>query len=264
MCRIMITGDKHGDRYEYQRVMHQIDNPRETDKIIVCGDAGLSYGDFKASAAKKAMKKFPGSWIIMRGNHDDRYWAEACNIEYDEKTEQPIKWVPKNNSWIITDDGMYIYQKKYPNIFYVYDDGGIYTIGDYNFLFIPGAYSVDKYYRLERNLPYNPDEQLTKAEQERLFNLVKYYNQNRLSIDFVIGHTFPLHIEPYYRYLFLDFIDQNSVDKSMEKFLQALSYDFEQNKAFKQYFGGHFHTNKELNDKYTMLYHDIVEVEDYL
>jgi len=263
MCRIFVKGDCHGDKFEYLHAMNQIDNPKETDRIIVCGDAGLSYGDFVAGSAKKAMAKFPGSWIIMRGNHDDRYWIEACNIEYDEQGH-PVKWEPKNNSWLITDDGLYLYQKKYPNILYVYDDGGIYTIGDYNFLFVPGAYSVDKYYRIETNRPYNSEEQLTDIEQERLFNLVHYYNKNKIPIDFVIGHTFPLHIEPYYRYLFLDFIDQSTVDKTTEKFLQALSYDFEQNNSFKHYFGGHFHDDKELNDNYTMLYHDVVDVEDYI
>lgn len=263
MCRIFVTGDKHGNPQEYKSAINRIKDPRETDKIIVCGDAGLSYGSFVSGAAKKVMKKFPGSWIIMRGNHDDCYWAENCAIKYDEDTGEPFEWIPKDK-WEITNDGMYLYQKKYPNIFYVYDDGGVYTIEDYNFLFVPGAYSVDKYYRLERNLPYNEKEQLTWQEQNRLTNLVKSYNQNKFPIDFVVAHTFPLHMEPYYRNLFLGGIDQTSVDKTTEKFLSALTYDVEQNRGFKQYFGGHFHADRELNDKYTMLYHDVVDVEDYL
>ena len=64
--------------------------------------------------------------------------------------------------------------------------------------------------------------------------------------------------------MFLDFIDQSSVDKNMEKFLDVLSKDFERNFAFKHYFGGHFHDDRELNDNYTMLYHYIAEVEDYI
>ena len=207
------------------------------------------------------MKKFPGSWIILRGNHDDRYWAKNCQIKYED--EKPIEWIP-HEGWEVTSDGLYLYQKKYPNILYIYDDGGLYSINDYNFLFVPGAYSIDKYYRLDNHLPYNPDEQLTVKEQYRLINIVKDCNKNRIPIDFVIGHTFPLHIEPYYRDLFLDFIDQSSVDKNTEKFLDVLSKDFERNFAFKHYFGGHFHDDRELNDNYTMLYHYIAEVEDYI
>lgn len=43
MNNIFIRGDLHGDRYEVIRTIAQIDNPTEEDKIIVCGDAGLSY-----------------------------------------------------------------------------------------------------------------------------------------------------------------------------------------------------------------------------
>lgn len=261
MNNIFIRGDLHGDRYEVIRTIAQIDNPTEEDKIIVCGDAGLSYDTWKGTPAKKEMKKFPGSWIILRGNHDDRYWEKNCYIKY--KNEEPTEWIPREG-WEITQDGLYLYQKKYPNILYVYDDGGLYTIDDYNFLFIPGAYSVDKYYRVSNNLPYNPDEQLTLEEQLRLINIVKECNENNVPIDFVIGHTFPLHIEPYYRDLFLSFIKQSEVDKNTEKFLDVLSKDFEQNFAFKHYFGGHFHDDRRLNDKYTMLYHCLENIKDYI
>lgn len=263
MGRVFVTGDIHGAGYEVSHRIAQIDNPKEDDKIIVCGDAGFEYMDYIQGAAKKAAKKFPGSWIIMRGNHDSRYWKEHCKISYNNEGF-PYIWEPYNNSWLLTDDGQYLYQKKYPNIFYIRDDGGLYRINGYSFLFIPGAYSVDKYYRLETNRPWNEEEQLTRDEQERLFQLVNYSNLFDLPIDFVIGHTFPLYIEPYYRYLFLDFIDQSSVDKTTEKFLNALSFQFEKNNAFKHYFGGHFHDDKELTDKYTMLYHDVVNIEDYL
>lgn len=261
MSRIFIKGDIHGNRYDVIYTIAQIDNPTEDDKIIVCGDAGLSYDTWTGTAAKKEMKKFPGYWIIMRGNHDDRYWAKNCQIKYENG--EPIEWIP-HDGWEITLDGLYLYQKKYPNILYVYDDGGLYNIDDYNFLFVPGAYSVDKYYRLENHLAYNPDEQLTVKEQNRLIDLVKECNIQRIPVDFVIGHTFPLHIEPYYRDLFLAFIDQSSVDKNMEKFLDVLSKDFEQNFAFKHYFGGHFHDDRELNSKYTMLYYDIANIESYI
>lgn len=98
-----------------------------------------------------------------------------------------------------------------------------------------------------------------------LINLVSDCNQNNIPIDFVIGHTFPLCIEPYYKYLFLDFIDQSLVDKTMEKFLNGLSFMFEQNTSFKHYFGGHFHDDiYNMNNKYTMLYHNIINIEDYI
>lgn len=95
-------------------------------------------------------------------------------------------------------------------------------------------------------------------------DIVKKCNQDYIPIDFVIGHTFPLHIEPCYKDLFLDFIDQSTVDKNTEMFLNTLSRDFEKNFAFKHYFGGHFHDDRELNNYYTMLYHKIANIEDYI
>ena len=263
MGRIFICGDQHGAGYNISRTISQIDNPKEDDKIIICGDAGFEYMNYIQGAAKKAAKKFPGSWIVVRGNHDSCYWAAHCDIEYDSKGN-PCKWQP-HDGWLFTKDGQYIYQKKYPNILYVYDAGGLYHIDEYNFLFVPGAYSVDKYYRLETHRPWNPQEQLTSKEQMNLINLVSDCNHHNIPIDFVVGHTCPLNIEPYYKHLFFDFIDQSSVDKTTEKFLNGLSFMFEKNFAFKHYFGGHFHSDiYNMKNKYTMLYYDVVNIKDYI
>lgn len=58
-------------------------------------------------------------------------------------------------------------------------------------------------------------------------------------------------------------LDQSSVDKSMENWLDKLSYIYESCPAFKQYFGGHFHDDRVLTDKYIMLYHGIKNLVDY-
>ena len=263
MGRILVCGDIHGNVYSVRDVISQISDPKEDDKIIICGDAGFEYMDCIQGAAKKAAKKFPGSWIVLRGNHDSRYWEAHCNVEYNAEGEPSI-WHP-HDGWLFTEDGQYIYQKKYPNILYVYDAGGLYNIDGYNFLFVPGAYSVDKYYRLETNMPWNSKEQLNLKEQDKLIELVHNCNKNNIPIDFVIGHTFPLYIEPFYKHLFLDFVDQSSVNKDTEHFLDVLSFVFEQNPAFKHYFGGHFHSDiYNMKDKYTMLYYNVANIEDYI
>lgn len=146
MGRIFITGDTHGASYDIFHKISQIDNPKEDDKIIICGDAGFEYMDYIQGSAKKAAKKFPGSWIVLRGNHDSRYWATHS------KQINSSQWLP-HDDWALTEDNKYLYQKKYPNILYVQDSGGLYNIGKYNFLFIPGAYSIDKNYRLEAHKP---------------------------------------------------------------------------------------------------------------
>lgn len=259
---IYITGDIHGSPGAIRSRIAQIEDPTEEDVIIVCGDAGFEYtSQYIMDSAKKAAAKFPGSWIILRGNHDSRYWEDHADLKYNANGR--LRVTP-HGTWSLTDNKLYLYQKQYPNIKYVRDDGGIYQVGNYNFLFIPGAFSVDKDYRLINGFPWNSKEQLNFTEYLRLLDIVCAYNNIQKPIDFVVGHTFPLSLQPYYRYLFLDFIDQSKVDNKMEQKLDELKRRFEQNPYFKHYFGGHFHDDKELTDKYTMLYNTVADIKDYI
>ena len=246
--RFFVCADIHGSADVIKYIISQVDNPTEEDTIIICGDAGFEYEDHVMGAAKRAARKFPGSWIVLRGNHDSSYWRRHYWTE----------------GWY-TIEGMggddLLYQKKYPNIFYVRDDGGIYKIGKYNFLMLPGAYSPDKEYRLRNRYPWNPDEQLTKEQMDDLYNLVDQWNLNNFEIDYVIAHTFPKFLEGYYKHLFFPEFDQSKVDKTMEYWLSSMADLFERNPAFKQYYGGHFHGELKLNLYYTMVYHTLVELD---
>lgn len=244
--RIFICADIHGDSYVIKNIIKQIDNPQSNDIIIVAGDAGFEYGDHIMGIAKRAAKKFPGKWIVMRGNHDNCYMKEHKN----------------DKGWSFVEEGLdtFIYQNKYPNIWYINDNGGIYNIGDFTFLFLPGAYSVDKYYRLRNNYPYNQDEQLTQDKMGELYDIVCNWNRMNFPIDYVVGHTFPKWLEPYYSDLFFPTIDQSTVDKTTENWLSIMSELFEKNPDFKQYYAGHFHDERQLIDKYMMVYQYPIEI----
>lgn len=255
---VYITGDTHGDPQEIRNTIAQIPNPSKDDFIIIAGDAGFEYQDHIMGRAKREARKFPGTWIILRGNHDSRYWWEHTTWDEEEQKYYP------NEGWAFTDDGMYLYQKKYPNIWYVIDGGGIYNIGGYNILFVPGAYSVDKWYRLRNNYPWNPMEQLTLEEQEELKSVTVEWLDLGFNIDFVIGHTFPLKMQHFYQDLFMSGLDQSTIDKTTEYWLNSLADIYEACPNFKQYFGGHFHDDRVLTDKYTMLYHNVENLADYI
>jgi len=259
---IYVCGDIHGDIDSIRNIMAKIDNPTKDDFIIVCGDAGFEYEDYIMGHAKKVASQFPGTWIVLRGNHDSRYWDKHTNIEnYNQWIDD--KFIVQDGWEIVDDDYFFLRQKKYPNIWYVLDAGGIVHLGKYNFLFLPGAYSVDKWYRLRNDYPWNPKEQLTEEERNELYDIVKNWVAYGWSIDFVIGHTFPRKLEPELCYLFMGGIDQSQVDKTTEDWLDTVSEIYEQSPTFKQYFGGHYHDDKQLNDKYTMLYHTVVNLADY-
>ncbi len=257
MNRVFITGDIHGSVQEINSIIAQIDNPNKNDIIIVAGDAGFEYQDYNMGSAKKAAKKFPGIWIVMRGNHDSSYWSEHTTWDEEEQ-----KYIPFKN-WSFTKDGYYLYQNKYPNIWYIPDDGAILNIGKYNILFCPGAYSVDKWYRLRNNYPWNPNEQLSTEARQALYDMLVEWKKIELDIDFVIGHTFPYKCNQYLEYLFLPNLDQRSIDKTTEHWLDEMAEIFETMPSFKHYFGGHFHDDHQLNDKYTLLYHDVENLADY-
>lgn len=246
---IYITGDIHGNASNIRNVISQIKNPSKEDFIIVAGDAGFEYEQYIMGQAKKAARKFPGTWIVLRGNHDSRYW----NHKGDQGWE------------IINYLGCdYLHQMKYPNIWYLPDEGCIYRLGDFNIMFIPGAYSVDKWYRLRSNYPWNPYEQLSAKEQNDLDLLMVEWVDSGFDIDFVVGHTFPSKMERYYSDLFMEGLNQATVDKSMESWLNYMSQFYETIPSFKHYFGGHFHDDRQLNDKYTMLYHNVKNLADYV
>lgn len=251
--RIFVCADIHGDVNVVRDIIEQIDNPTKEDTIIVCGDAGFEYQDYVMGHAKRAARKFPGVWIVLRGNHDSCYWKEHTLKEADSGVDG---WkILRNNG----DD--FLYQNRFKNILYVRDEGGIYKIGPYNFLMLPGAYSIDKHYRLKNGLPWNPDEQLDLDTMSEILDITYDWNENGFPIDYVIGHTFPKYLEPRYKDLFISFIDQNTVDKTTENWLDAMADVFEYNSDFKHYFGGHFHDDRALTHKYTMVYHKIIRIK---
>lgn len=252
---VYFQGDLHGSVAAINNCLSQIENPTEQDVIVVCGDAGLEYGAQIMGKAKKAMKKFPGTWLIVRGNHDNRYWR-------DHTTETEIGLEP-NQGWSFSNvfHASTLVQNKYSNIHYASDSGEVYCIDNQRILTIPGAYSVDKHWRLMTGMPYELEEQLTYREWVELSDFVDKFSD---TFEFVVAHSFPKFLEPQLRYLFMDCVDQSQVDKTTEEWLDVIMQKIEKSKSFKHYFGGHYHDDKQLAGKYTMLYQKVVKMEDYL
>lgn len=255
MNRIFITGDLHGLASNFIfRLNQYIENPTEEDILICVGDVGLEYGNQIQGALKKAMKKFPGKIYVMRGNHDNRYWRDHTRVNQENLIMPVSNWHYDNPQC-----PMFLIQNKYPNIFYIRDEGGIYNIEDKTFLFIPGAYSIDKEYRLNNNFPYEYEEQLSLVEKNKLYDKIEQYINNSGRIDYIVSHTAPLGTEPYYKNLFFSFIDQSKVDKSMEYFLDEIENLLHNN--YKHWYFGHFHDNKDFG-KFTMLYNKVIQIGD--
>lgn len=224
MNRYYVIGDIHGNWRKLCLLLEDMTLDDHT-YVIMCGDVGIVYGDNKYGELLHKMKGFPCKFIVMRGNHDARYWKA-----YRERGES-LEVVDMFGNQIA-------YQRKYPNVLYIKDEGGLYDFEDLGkCLFIPGAYSVDKWYRLRNGLPWEHDEQLTYKEMDAI---VETALSNR--IDFVFSHTCPWSWTDQFSDLFLSGLDQDSVDKTMEKWLEPV-YDITKDK-YKMWFFGHYHDDR--------------------
>lgn len=223
-----ITGDTHGDFSRYLAFTEQI-QLTENDVMIVLGDAGLNYYTGEKDEARKSfVNSFPFTTFCIHGNHEMR--------PADIPTYQ-LKEYYGGTVW---------YEEAYPHILFA-KDGEIYRFGEYSCIVIGGAYSVDKYYRLARDWAWFPNEQPSAeikvyVEQQ----LAKHENQ----IDIVLSHTCPLKYEP--TEVFLSGIDQSSVDKSTEEWLNGI----EARINYRRWYCGHYHTTKKI-DKMQFMFEDI-------
>jgi len=96
---------------------------------------------------------------------------------------------------------------------------------------------VDKFYRICKGYGWWEDEQPSEE--------IKAYVEKQLelnSVDIVLSHTCPLKYEPIE--VFLPQIDQSTVDKSTEAWLDSI----EDNLVYKAWYCGHYHTTKRIDN----------------
>lgn len=228
------TGDVHGNVEEF---MDRFRNRSLTinDTIVILGDAGLNYyGNYKDHEKKmKLYYAIPATIFCVHGNHEMR-------------PENIAGFKCKNYC-----GGLVWYQEHMPHIVYAID-GMRYKFGKRTALVMGGAYSIDKYYRLSCGANWFADEQI--AEEKRL-EILDSIRENP-SVDLVLTHTCPYEWQP--TDLFISGIDQSTVDNSMEHFFT----ECERLLDYKHWLFGHFHDNRKINDKATMLFDDVLSLRD--
>ena len=234
MNRVYALGDIHGkwqivrDFYLTNKIQ---ENFTKEDTLILLGDAGLNYFfNYRDEQPKQKLGKFPFTYFVIRGNHEER--PSICAAKNPELWHTETYW------------GNTVYvENQFPHIKYALDEVALYEIPTNNeqnsvirTLVIPGAYSVDKYYRLQNGWSWFEGEQLTAAEMKRGLDLI-YSLGNE--VDLVLSHTFPILFEP--TDLFLPMVDQNMFDKTMERYLGQIEYQLQ----YKLMLWGHFHAIRE-------------------
>lgn len=245
-----IIGDTHGSFKPIRDFMQRCPQAYQDgmSNMIVLGDFGGNFFFNKRDEEyKKKLGTYPLTYFIIRGNHEERPSNCAKN--------NPDAWTKEKYF-----DGMVWVEKAYPYIKYAMDYPSWYTINGYKTLVIPGAYSVDKFYRLQNDWGWFKDEQLTEEEMKYGLEMIGCQDWK---FDMVLSHTCPICYE--LTDLFLSFIDQNMIDKTMERYLGTIEHNLD----YKLWLFGHYHTTRVYpnNDgkQMMMLFNDkVIELEDWM
>ena len=215
-----ITGDCHRDFSRFKNYDKKMQED-EHAAIIILGDSGINWtlDEYDVQLKNSLTQHYKFRIYCVKGNHDAPIRdVKDMHLDYDDDVH-----------------GFVYMQDKWPNIRY-FKDYGIYWIDGLRVCVIGGAYSVDKYYRLQNGYRWFENEQLSKEEQEDcLWYLRESFSDE---YDLVLTHTCPISWEP--TDLFLNGIDQSQVDKTMEIFLEKV---FAQIK-WKVACFGHYHADR--------------------
>lgn len=227
-----LTGDTHG---QFDRIIKfcEIMKTTKDDVLIILGDAGINYyQDSRATFWKKRLEAVPITLLCVHGNHEQRPYAIPS---YEE-----IEW----------NDGIVYQEPDYPHLLFA-KDGEIYQLAGKSVLVLGGAYSVDKFYRLEQGWNWfeneQPSEEIKKYAEQRL-------DEANWNVDIVLSHTVPVKYEPVE--VFLKGLDQSTVDKSTEIWLD----DIESRLEYEHWYAGHYHTEKDI-DKLTIMFNNYRALE---
>ena len=231
------TGDKHGREERLMRYIRVHDLTKE-DVIVILGDAGFNYSGYERKNSndrivKETLCRTGVTIFSIHGNHEMR--PETLPY-YHEK-----EW----------SGGIVYAEDEYPNVIFA-KDGEIYDLDGHKAIAIGGAYSVDKYYRLERGYRWFEDEQpsaTVKAHVEDVLTSLDW------TIDTVITHTCPARYIP--TEAFLPMVDQSTVDNSTEEWLDEI----ESRLHYKHWLCGHWHINKRI-DKLRFLMDDLITLDN--
>jgi 3-oxoacid CoA-transferase subunit A len=231
---VYITGDIHGNPAEIIYLSNRYGLTKD-DILVILGDVGANYFLNKRDLkTKKALSEYIEATILcIHGNHE----ARPSTVEGYELYE----W-NGGEVWV---------QSEYPNLLFA-KDGSIFNLAGLNCLVLGGAYSVDKYYRLEKGYAWFEDEQ--PSEEIKAYVAAKLEAVNN-EVDVVFSHTCPLKYEPIE--VFLPGIDQSTVDSSTEHWLDNIEGKLD----YKAWYCGHWHINKHI-DKIHFLFDGWEILED--
>lgn len=233
MARIFVTGDTHGDidiAKITTRGWVEQKNLTKDDYLIIVGDVAMRWFDTKPDGTLEGYDRNTIKWyenksfttLFVDGNHEN----------FNALNEYPvIEWHGGKVHKI--SDSIYHLMR-----------GQVFTIDGKTFFTMGGATSVDRYQR-EENVSWWDAEMPSHAElEEGISNLEKH----NMAVDYVITHCCGTSLIPM--------LIGNGDSDTLTSFFDHLEFDFKLD--FKHWYFGHYHQDKQIDDKHTCLYNKVL------
>ena len=246
---VYATGDTHGNflRFEEQHFREQ-EKMARSDYMIICGDfGGIWNGEPQDAETLDQLEALPFTTLWVDGNHEN----------FDEIYNYPVE------EW----HGGKIHRIR-PHVMHLMR-GQVFEIEGRTFFTMGGARSVDvwdgildpdepgfelKYWALRRRQAVFRVKHLSWWEQElpsdkEYAEARRNLERVRYEVDYIITHCAPDSIQ-----------DELSGGKYLHDKLTGFLEELKNKAKFHYWLHGHYHGNKNIGDKFVLLYEQIVQV----
>lgn len=234
---IFVTGDKHGavdyndlssDNFPVGKSL------TKSDYVIVAGDMGIIWEAERMEREQYLIDWYnskPWTTLFIDGNHEN----------FHRLNRLPTREIFGSVVGVVSDSIFHLRR------------GNIYIIEDKTFFTFGGAASIDKNRRREFLTWWKEEIPSYQEMQDGLINLEKYPE-----IDYIITHTCPSSIFTRLCEIFSydEILGKTGYEETLREFFEGLLSMIK----FKKWYFGHFHQDAEINDKFTLLYNSVIQI----
>jgi len=245
---VYVTGDTHSTIYLKKILPENLENYKPGDVFIITGDFGLIFSENQSKIEEKylnLLSNLPYTFCFIDGDRDN----------YDRLNKYTkIFW-----------NGGRVHQIR-NNIYHLLR-GNIYNIENKKIFCMGGAEtSAKSELNLRRNRLWWIEENISAEDIE---NGLYYLNKNNFEVDYVITHTCPSCIVDSFKYTEQEIEKMITAERDRAELSNKRASDFncgqlqyllDTDIQFKHWYFGHFHVDKKINQKFTCVLNDIIEL----
>ena len=226
---IYITGDIHGS-HDIEKLNTNLFQDQKyltkNDYLIILGDFGLTWNDGKeCNYWLEWLNDKNFTTLFIDGNHEN----------FDALYKYPVVDLMGGKTHQLRDSIFHLMR------------GEIFTIDGIKFFAFGGGISIDKAYRREF-ISWWSQEIPNYAEIENGFSNLEKHNN---TVDVVLTHSAPSDIS--LQVIESHHCETDQVTKTLDAFKCKI--------FCKKWFFGHHHVDRIIDDKFRVMYHDIIKLE---